>query len=193
MRFLLPADFRTQPWKNGGGTTHEIARNDQDGKMIWRLSIAEVTSDGPFSAFPGLSRILTVIEGAGLCLETPDARLDARPLAPVAFSGDLPVSSRMIDGPIRDFNVIYDCRRITAAVTVLRENAATDLAQGTGRHYACLALTPGLSLDGAALPQGAVAMASAGYLQAGPGACGLVTAFAPSGAAGAGPRPTRNA
>ncbi|MGB3176660.1 MAG: HutD family protein, partial [Albidovulum sp.] len=111
--------------------------------------------------------------------ETPDARLEARPLAPLAFSGDLPVTSRMIDGPIRDFNVIYDGRRLTAVVTVLCENAVTELAQGEGRHYACLALTPGLSLDGAALPQGAVAMASTGHLQAGPGACGLVAAFAP--------------
>lgn len=179
MRFLLPADFRTQPWKNGGGTTHEIARHDQAGALVWRLSIAEVASDGPFSSFPGLSRILTVIEGAGLHLDTPKGRLDALPLDPLAFSGDLAVTSQMINGPIRDFNVIYDANRLGAAVQVMTEPGMTHLSPGPGRHYACLALTPGLSLDGKALPQGAVAIANGGRLEASATAQGLLVSFAP--------------
>ncbi len=77
MRIILASDFQTQPWKNGGGITHEIARKDDGNGLLWRLSIAEVASDGPFSAFTGLSRILTVIDGAGLWLDTPHGRLDA--------------------------------------------------------------------------------------------------------------------
>ena len=116
MRIILPSDFQTQPWKNGGGITHEIAREDVGGSLLWRLSIAEVASDGPFSAFTGLSRVLTVIDGAGLWLDTPQGRLDALPLQPLPFSGDLPVASRMIDGPIRDFNLIFNGARLFGSV-----------------------------------------------------------------------------
>lgn len=153
MRIIRPEDFLTQPWKNGGGITHEIARADQDGALLWRLSIAEVASDGPFSAFPGLSRILTVIEGAGLYLDTPGGRLDALPLQPLAFPGDLPVASHMIDGPIRDFNVIWDDQRLTARVTPL-DGALPACPAAAGRFYALLTLTAGF----APLPAGAIAL-----------------------------------
>ena len=71
---ILPTAFTTAPWKNGGGVTHEIAKSEEDGAWLWRLSIAEVATDGPFSAFLGLSRILTVIEGEGLQLHLPLSR-----------------------------------------------------------------------------------------------------------------------
>lgn len=153
MRLLLPNAFHTQPWKNGGGITHEIARQDHGGQILWRLSIAEVALDGPFSAFPGLSRILTVIEGAGLYLDTPHGRLDALPLAPLTFSGDLPVQSRLIDGPIRDFNLIWDATRLAASVRLIPDTLPA-CPPATGRTYAFLALAAVPSL---AVPQSAVA------------------------------------
>lgn len=156
MRLILPADFHTQTWKNGGGITHEIARADHDGRLLWRLSIAEVASDGPFSAFPDLSRILTVIEGVGLHLDTPTERLTALPLTPLAFSGDLAVQSQLINGPIRDFNVIFDSRHTSARVSLVADGQSCPAA--AGRHYACLALTPGMVIDGVAIPSGAIAL-----------------------------------
>ena len=60
------------PWKNGGGTTAEIAAFP-DGAGFnafdWRISLAEVASDGPFSAFPGIDRTLMLVEGARLALD----------------------------------------------------------------------------------------------------------------------------
>ena len=44
---------------------------------MWRLSIAEVDEDGPFSLFEGMARILTVIDGKGMVLESEDGVLDA--------------------------------------------------------------------------------------------------------------------
>lgn len=156
MQMILPSAFHTQPWKNGGGITHEIAREDRDGALLWRLSIAEVASDGPFSAFTGLSRILTVIEGAGLHLHSPDGRLDALPLRPLAFSGGLAIESRMIDGPIRDFNVIFDGNRLAVSVTLV--NAPRDCPATPGRRYAWLALAARTSLDGRKIPIGSVVL-----------------------------------
>ena len=118
-RILTSNQFTTNPWKNGGGVTHEIARQEKDGAWVWRLSIAEVASDGPFSQFEGLSRILTVIEGNGINLQTPNGILSVAPLHPVHFSGDIVVDSKLNDGAIRDLNVIYDSRFIEASVEVV--------------------------------------------------------------------------
>ena len=156
MRIILASDFQTQPWKNGGGITHEIARKNEGDSLLWRLSIAEVSSDGPFSAFIGLSRILTVIDGAGLWLDTPQGRLDALPLKPLPFSGDLPVSSRMIDGPIRDFNLIFNGARLTGSVEHV--TSAQTLPCAPGRQYALLALSDDANVDIAKLPKGSVAL-----------------------------------
>ena len=157
MNILTPADFTTSAWKNGGGITHEIARAEDARGLIWRLSIAEVASDGPFSRFEGLSRILTVIEGAGLVLDTPDGPLAAKPLVPLAFSGDTPVDSRMVAGPIRDFNVIYDANRIKATVTV--RQGSDFVPPSKARQIALLCLKGQMIADGQTVAQGSVLLA----------------------------------
>jgi hypothetical protein len=111
---LPPSTYRRVPWKNGGGMTSEIARRPVGGEDAegyrWRLSIADVAAEGPFSAFPGLERLIAVIDGAGMTLA-----IDGR--APVSvrngdpalgFSGDSAVDCRLLAGPIRDFNLIFD-------------------------------------------------------------------------------------
>jgi uncharacterized protein len=119
--WIIPAnEFITMPWKNGGGVTHEIAKREASGKLLWRFSVADVTSDGPFSKFEGLSRILTVIEGAGLVLATPQGTLQALPLQPLVFSGDLSVTSSRLNGKVQDFNVIFDPAVLSAEVSMER-------------------------------------------------------------------------
>ncbi|MDI3338743.1 HutD family protein [Defluviimonas aestuarii] len=133
---IRPEEFHRQPWKNGGGVTFEIARVEFDGHLHWRLSLAEVASDGPFSAFPGLARILTVIEGAGLILETPGGPIAAHPLDPVLFPGSLPVHARLIGGKVRDLNLIYDPALIDGAVRLV--DAAHPLQEGKTAALFCL-------------------------------------------------------
>jgi len=123
---LTRADARVVPWKNGRGTTTELAlwpsgaafeRADYD----WRLSAARVDEAGPFSPFPGCERILTVTSGAGLLLEhgadAPRARL--RRLDPYRFSGDWHTSAALVGGPVVDFNVILRRDRARAEVSAL--------------------------------------------------------------------------
>jgi uncharacterized protein len=108
-RVLRSSDYQRMPWKNGGGTTTEIWKAvSPDGEMLWRLSIADVASDGPFSLFPGIDRTIMVIEGNGmeLAVEGQDVhRLDDL-FEPFAFSGDAKTDCRLIAGPIRDFNLM---------------------------------------------------------------------------------------
>lgn len=109
--------YPRMPWRNGGGTTQEVACNPGGSATAfdWRLSIADVAQDGGFSAFNGYQRILTVLEGAGIEL-TVDGRVQP-PLGPrqaYAFSGDARVDCRLVGGPIRDFNLIYSPARYDA-------------------------------------------------------------------------------
>ncbi|WP_171021575.1 HutD/Ves family protein [Parasedimentitalea maritima] len=101
-------------WKNGGGTTHELGQRVEAGELIWRLSLANIEKDGPFSIFPGLCRIHTIVAGQGLCLSGDGNTLLVKPFQPVSFDGGLKLEAQLADGPCRAFNVIFDPRRVQA-------------------------------------------------------------------------------
>jgi environmental stress-induced protein Ves len=138
MRVLRAADRIATPWKNGGGVTREVAVFPPGAAMDafeWRVSLAEIAADGAFSTFPGVDRVLTVIEGQGLMLDV-GGRLLALDAAspPLAFAGDAEVSARLTDGPIRDLNLMVRrgvwrarTRRLTVAgaAEVAAKGAAT--------------------------------------------------------------------
>ncbi|TPN01273.1 HutD family protein [Mesorhizobium sp. B2-1-3A] len=111
MRILRAADYRVMPWKNGGGTTTEIAVSP-DGAGLddfdWRVSMARVEGSGPFSTFAGIDRTLSVLEGEGIVLDIaglPAARLTPAS-RPFSFPADQPTSAALIAGPITDLNVM---------------------------------------------------------------------------------------
>jgi len=110
MRKLTPADYRVMPWKNGGGETTELyLEPDPNGEgFLWRVSIATVAVDGPFSLFEGYERQIMTIEGNGIVLQGgPAGPINVSPkFRPCVFSGDWPITSSLIDGPVRDFNLI---------------------------------------------------------------------------------------
>jgi environmental stress-induced protein Ves len=108
-------DVAPQPWPNGGGTTRELARA-ADGS--WRISLATIESDGPFSLFPGLHRLLTVVEGPVLDLIVDGVPQVVEPQRPFAFSGEAEVVASVPEGPVRALNVIADAS-VAAYCTVL--------------------------------------------------------------------------
>ena len=153
MKQITIDDIAPAPWKNGGGVTREIALCADDKGMAWRLSVADVARAGPFSAFPGLKRVLTVIEGNGLLLTHPGGVIAARYGAPVRFDGDMAIDCSLVDGPVRDFNLIYDPSR--GAMDVIRLEAGAHEAGGIGLlplEGACV------FEDGRAVPPGAFAL-----------------------------------
>ena len=128
---LIP--FSEQPivsWKNGGGTTREVAvdRHESGGGFRWRISVAEVRSDGPFSVFPGIDRTIWLLRGAGMVLSVAgeEHRLDAR-LAPFRFDGAAAVEARLIDGPTEDLNVMVERDSTEATSRVLTMAQGSDL------------------------------------------------------------------
>lgn len=109
-RLIRNQELVRVPWKNGGGTTAEVASFPEGSTLDtfgWRISMADVASDGPFSAFPEIDRTLIVIEGAGIEIEVAGATHRLDPASPLlSFPGDVPTQARLLSGPIRDLNVM---------------------------------------------------------------------------------------
>jgi environmental stress-induced protein Ves len=157
MKVIDIASLPPSPWRNGGGVTREIARCEDDAGLIWRLSVADVGADGPFSLFPGASRILTVIEGAGLRLRHAGGVIEAAPGVPVSFSGETPIDCTQIAGPVRDFNVIFDARR--ARLCVARLETGEHRLRAHGRPLGLFSLHGKCRLEGAAsVEQGSIVL-----------------------------------
>ncbi|WP_251022698.1 HutD family protein [Streptomyces sp. ISL-10] len=124
MRLLRAAGRVAVPWKNGGGVTREIAASPEGAPMDafdWRISLAEVADDGPFSAFPAVDRTLTVVEGRGMELTVGGERLvvDER-FVPRDFPGDRATEGRLLGGPVVNFNVMHNRDRAVVMTSVVR-------------------------------------------------------------------------
>ncbi|MFE2146144.1 HutD family protein [Streptomyces sp. NPDC059456] len=152
VRILRAGDRAAVAWKNGGGVTREIAAWPDGADMAgfgWRVSLAEVDADGPFSAFPGVDRTLTLAEGAGMDLGVSGARrlVDER-FAPQDFPGDAPTDCRLLDGPVVNFNVMYRRDLVRAHTAVVRGTLA--LTAGPGETLLVVALRGPAELEDAA-------------------------------------------
>ena len=108
MKTLRYSELVDVPWKNGGGITRNIALANLGEQTAWRLSRADVATDGAFSSFAGLERILTMVSYTGMVLHHQGGALDADPWQPVRFGGELKEFSGLIDGPLTDLNLMFD-------------------------------------------------------------------------------------
>ena len=111
--WVIPAnEYRRERWRNGRGWTREIHAHAAAGSpddWAWRLSIAEIEQDAPFSAFPGIDRELVLLSGSGLRLRFDDG--EVRELQPphdrLCFAGERAVTGELLDGPTQDFNLMW--------------------------------------------------------------------------------------
>jgi environmental stress-induced protein Ves len=161
-------DYRRMRWKNGLGETAEVAIAP-DGATLeafdWRISMARVEADGPFSPFPGIDRTLSILQGDGLRL-APAGR-EAVTLgpksAPCGFAGDLVCGAALMGGAVTDLNVMtrrdrywHRVHRLAAGRIAAARNlsAAFLVASGFGSVTVCI--------DGEELPLGAFDSVSLG-------------------------------
>ena len=117
---LIPSnEYRRERWKNGLGWTREILRSPDSGDdWDWRLSIAEVDKDGPFSAFPGVDRELVLLAGEGmrLCFEDGERVELLPPHDRIRFAGERALQAELIAGPTQDFNLMWKRDRVEASL-----------------------------------------------------------------------------
>jgi len=100
-------DLPVSRWRNGGGETREIISYPPGkAEFDWRISIATIASDGDFSVFPGIDRIITLLDGEVSLYSEGQLRQQLRVNTPYAFAGEDPVSARLTAGTSHDFNIM---------------------------------------------------------------------------------------
>jgi len=125
-RVLKSGDYTQQHWRNGKGFTRQIAIEPPDADFgnadfLYRLSSAEIRTNGDFSLFPGYDRILVLLAGHGISLsmETKDFSRLLKTREVLRFSGSVATHCDLLDGPVKDFNVFYRADQMQATADVI--------------------------------------------------------------------------
>jgi environmental stress-induced protein Ves len=119
---ITAADWQSQPWKNGRGTTREVARWPTGADAYdWRVSVAEVTEPGPFSKFRGYIRWTFLLEGKrlGLTVNRKDTHWLVSPMSDTRTAGGTPMEALLPDGPVRVLNVLAKHGTVEASRTAM--------------------------------------------------------------------------
>ena len=158
MKLLRASDHKRMPWKNGGGETVEIAVSPEGAGLAdfdWRVSMATVATDGPFSIFPGIDRTLSILDGEGMTLfikgRAPERLTQAS--EPLPFAADAPTSATLIEGTITDLNVMTRRGRFTHSVPRVLVDGHSEVAFETGTNL-ILCHRGHVEVDGNALDAG---------------------------------------
>ncbi|MBI1862428.1 MAG: HutD family protein [Deltaproteobacteria bacterium] len=125
-RHLQPHDFPTVPWKNGKGSSKELACDTND-PFRWRLTQSPLTEGGPFSQYPGYDRHLALLRGGPVTLYQSDGK--SRRLIPLewfAFSGDHPMRSEVVTRG-EDLNVFTLRKKAKASVFTMKAASEDEL------------------------------------------------------------------
>jgi environmental stress-induced protein Ves len=108
VRLLPQAGYRSMRWRNGAGTTQEIARDPASGEFDWRLSLATLAASGPFSVYAGYQRLVALAGGAGFALTVaaaPPVRL-AAPGEHLLFPGEAATGCELLAGACTDLSLM---------------------------------------------------------------------------------------
>jgi len=126
-KIYSPQSFQTLPWRNGLGSTVELLAEtpNKNEDFSWRLSIASVANDGPFSDFSGYDRTLLLLEGSGITLNKPNGvfKVLNSSLDYANFKGEDLIDATLHDGPIKDFNIMTLRSICTSSVTAIDETS----------------------------------------------------------------------
>jgi environmental stress-induced protein Ves len=151
MTILIPyASLQATAWKNGGGSTTEIAISPPGAGLDsfdWRISLATIASSGPFSVFEGIDRTLALVDGPGVTLDiADDGRFVLGEDQPVLeFAGEAQVSAIAGARPSTDFNVMT--RRERCSHQLGRRSLSGTSGLATRADLTILFLAEGESLE----------------------------------------------
>jgi len=142
IKIISPEQFKKTLWKNGKGETTELAISDAGtlDDFDWRISMATVVEDGPFSYFTGYLRNLILIGGNGMDLQHDQSRVDRldRRLSFATFDGVCETVATLTSGPIIDINVITRGSKYDVTVETFTDRQTIKLRPCTLCFIYCL-------------------------------------------------------
>ncbi|HEY2465136.1 MAG TPA: HutD family protein [Steroidobacteraceae bacterium] len=149
IKIIHRSSFTAIPWKNGGGITHEAIRVPPTGDaFLWRVSVAQIDSSGPFSDFAGYERKMVLLRGRGVDLEFGSGKRSA--LRRVGdwseFDGAMSTHCKLLDGPCVDLNLMV-CKSLRTAARVERVSEPLRVAAIHGETTLIFGIQDPLSLD----------------------------------------------
>ena len=122
MRVQRFSEHSAMPWANGLGTSYEVASDrNADGEWTWRVAIAPVVLDGPFSVMPGVDREMVVIEGNGMVLNVDSESVKCEPGQVVRFFGDSVTIASLVDGPVVDLGLMTVRDSVIGSMVVIAD------------------------------------------------------------------------
>lgn len=144
-------------WKNGGGSTKQLLISPSHADLSdfdYRISIASVSSSGPFSQFIGINRQLCLLEGEGLKLHIQGDNLDSGTLltpndAPFNFKGETQIESQLLDDSVLDFNVMTKRGKYSSNIEkiCINDTFISDTLDTTQEQNVCMPLQLLLCLE----------------------------------------------
>jgi len=149
MRVQRFGEHRAMPWANGLGTSYEVASDrNVDGVWTWRVAIAPVVLDGPFSVMPGVDRQLVVINGEGMTLSIDGEIVECPPGQVVRFSGDSTTEAHVIRSVNSPDNQVVDLGLMTVRSAASGQIVVVEAAGSLLASDLVVALTESLLSDG---------------------------------------------
>lgn len=150
LQLVRARDVVRSPWRNGLGTTRTFLTGPsvEDGaEPRWRVSLADIGGDGAFSAFPGLDRHFTVVDGDGVVLIVDGSEHRVGRLESLVFSGDAATDCRLVGSEVAALNVMTLRGRAQAQVRLVTDELTAPCASDEEVLV--------LDLDGGAVVEGA--------------------------------------
>ncbi|MFN4142303.1 HutD family protein [Aestuariivirga sp.] len=157
MNIIRRRDLREGRWRNGMGVSWDIVSDPPGSEAFdWRFAIARIDADVPFSLYPDVDRIFTLLDGQGLDLDFSGRRSLAveRPFVPHPFPGDVPTFCRLRQGPCRALNLFMRRGKWKAAIEIL--SSGTRIAHDG--PILLFALQGAADLEGSVLGEGDAAV-----------------------------------
>lgn len=120
-------DLPSLPWKNGAGQTKEVAISPVGSTSFdWRVSIAAIQQSGPFSAYPGVDRVLVNCGEGPVELDINGSTVQLKKHEQAAFHGDDAVYATLHRGPTRDLNLMTRTSTCTGDIRIHSLNGRMD-------------------------------------------------------------------
>ena len=112
-------DHVSMPWPNGAGITYEIVRAPESGDFDWRISLADIDNDCPFSVMPGVDRGIVLMEGGHMVLANSDESIRVDELVVFNYPGEVAFNCTLPSGPAKDLNIMTRRNKFSSKTEVL--------------------------------------------------------------------------